>query len=89
MNNFKDYYKILGIKKDKLDLEMKRRREKYGYENAWNFIQKIINQGYKKKILKLHSDKNKSPIDVREFQLVREAYSILSKQYDKGKYDYQ
>ena len=27
MNNFKDYYKILGIKKHKLDLEMKRRRK--------------------------------------------------------------
>ena len=89
MNDFKDYYSILGIKKKELDREMDARRKKYGYQHAWDFVQKVIKEGYKKKVLKYHPDKNKDPLSKKKFLIISEAYEVLSNQYDKGKYDYE
>ena len=51
-----------------------------------NKIKKIS----KKKILQYHPDKNeKDDNKIKHFQLILEAYQILTDPYEKGKYDFQ
>lgn len=69
----KDYYKILGIKKTS--------------------NKETIKSAYKAKVFKYHPDKNKNLDDYKKklyktkFNLVNEAYTVLSDSYKRGRYD--
>lgn len=81
----KDYYEILGVKKDASDKEIKRRFRQLGIKIK--FLNKTLINLFL--ALKYHPDKNNDPKAEETFRSIAEAYDVLSDPTKRHQYDIQ
>jgi curved DNA-binding protein CbpA len=81
----KDYYEILGVKRDASDKEIKRRFRQLGMKDK---IRKEISMNVFV-ALKYHPDKNTDPKAEETFRSIAEAYDVLGDPSKRHQYDTQ
>lgn len=83
----KDYYEILGVKREASDKEIKRRFRQLGTSKTLSLFSHLA--AFLSLALKYHPDKNKEPKAEETFRSITEAYDVLSDATKRREYDRQ